>query len=152
MIPDLVDGVLPEGLHDATMEAIASRFGGFQRTNQRIRLTERLRSYIEEARTAGIATAVIIDGSYVSQRDEPNDIDLILVLRLGHDATAELRPFRYNILSKRMVRKTYGFDVVAVINQGREYHKAIEYFSRVRPEDEHPYTNRPRKGLLRILL
>jgi predicted nucleotidyltransferase len=152
VIPELVDGVLPEGVHECTMDEVAERFGRFQRTDRRIRLTERLRRYLADARLTGTATAVVLDGSYVSGRDEPGDIDLILVLRADYNPTGNLRPIDYNVRSKRMGRRLYGFDIVSAPDQGEAYRGYIEFFSGVRPDDPRPYTSRPRKGLLRIPL
>lgn len=150
VIPDLIDGVLPEGVHQCTMDEVEARFGTFRRTDRRVRLMERLRAYFNEVRLAGIASAVILDGSYVTDCEEPNDIDLILVLRPGVSPAAELRPFQYNVVSKRRVRKQYGFDAFALDEQSRTYQKMMDYFSDVRAEAT--YTSRARKGHLRIIL
>lgn len=152
MIPDLIDGVLPEGVHECTMDEVEARFGAFQRTDRRVRLTERLRAFLEEARRSGIAEAVILDGSYVSRRQEPGDIDLILVLRPGIELTSQFRPFQYNVVSQRMVKKLYRFDLIATAEAEERYVEFVEFFSRVRRGVPDPYTSRDRKGLLRILL
>src|SRR5438309_11440037 len=117
MVPELIDGVLPEGVHDCTMEEVDARFGRFQRSDRRIRLTERLRAYIKEARSTGMAAAVIVDGSYISGKDEPSDIDLILVLRPDFNPAVPLRPFEYNIQSKRRVKEQYRFDLFVAADQ-----------------------------------
>ena len=44
--------------------------------------------------------ALIVDGSYVTSKEEPNDIDLIIALRTDFEPAGELRPFEYNVLSK----------------------------------------------------
>ena len=152
MVPDLIDGVLPEGVHDATMEEVEARFGAFRRTDRRVRLTERLRAFLAEAKAAGIAEAVILDGSYVSGRDEPDDIDLILVLRPGIDPASEFRPSQYNVLSRRVVKNLYKFDLITASEEEPLYAKYVDFFSNVRRGIPDPYTSRDRKGLLRILL
>ena len=152
MIPELIDGVLPEGIHDCTMEEVDERFGRFQRSDQRIRLTEKLRRYVEEARKTGIVVAVIVDGSYISGKAEPDDIDLILVLRPDFDPAEELRPFEYNVQSRRMVKNLYGFDCLVAPDLSPLYHKHIETFFDVRLDVPEPYTGRHRKGILRIVL
>src|ERR1700730_1357210 len=81
MIPELVDGVLPEGLHNCTLREIEDRFGRGGRTEQRSRLTQRLGEFIEEARRTGFVAAVVIDGSYVTAKADPNDIDVIVMLQ-----------------------------------------------------------------------
>lgn len=152
MIPNLQDGVLPEGVHDCTIDEVEKAFGQFRRTDRRPHLTEKLRRYIESVRQSGLAAAVLVDGSYVTAKDEPGDIDLVLVLRSDFDLQAELRPTEYNIQSKRVVRRLYGFDVL-VAREGSEACKEwVEFFSRVKLQDPEQQTSQRRKGLLRITL
>ncbi len=86
-IPAFDDNVLPEGVFDCTLAEIEDRFGRFQRTDRRMRLTERLKQYLEAARQSGIVKAVLIDGSYTTARDEPVDIDRIAILADEFDWT-----------------------------------------------------------------
>ena len=60
---------------------------------------ERLTNYLRELRTSDLASFVVIDGSFVTAKDEPEDVDMIVVLRKDHDFGADLRPFEYNVLS-----------------------------------------------------
>ena len=111
-IPELDhDGFLPDGVHECSLGELEDRFGRFQRTDHRSVLFAKLVEYLGEVRSTGMATAVIVDGSFVTATAEPNDVDLVLVLSAGHDLAANLRPFEYNALSRRMVRQRYGFDL-----------------------------------------
>ena len=152
MIPELQDGVLPEGLHLCTLEEVKAAFGQFRRSDQRPRLTERLARYIQDARNSGVVSAIVIDGSYVTAKDEPGDIDLILALRPDFDLTAEMRPLEYNIQSKSMVRKLYGFDVLPAEDGSEAYQRFLDFFSRVKLNDPDQQTSQERKGVLRIEL
>jgi hypothetical protein len=152
VIPALVQGVLPEGIHVCTIGEVDERFGGFQRSDRRIRLTAKLRDLEDHASKSGIVAALIVDGSYITAKDEPGDIDLVIALRTDFDFTAELRPFEYNIQSKRMIRKRYRFDVRVAVDGSDVYLEAIEFFRKVRPEDQEQAGYPPRKGLLRIEL
>jgi uncharacterized protein DUF6932 len=152
VIPALDDRMLPEGIHSCTIEEVAGVFGRFTRSDLRPRLTDALRRYIEDARRSGVATAVVVDGSYITAKAEPTDIDLVLVLRADFDLTQELRPMEYNIQSKRRVRRSYGFDVLPAVDGSETYAKHIEFLSRIRRDDPEQATSRTRKGLLRIEL
>ena len=48
---------------------------------------------LEEAKRSGIVAAIVIDGSYVTKKQEPEDIDVIIVLRTDFDLGQPLRPF-----------------------------------------------------------
>src|SRR6266550_4310222 len=96
-IPDLnEDGFLPEGVHEASLEEVQERFGRLQRTDRRPTLFTKLALFLAEVRASGLVEAVIVDGSFVTAKDEPSDIDLILVLGRGHDFRADLKPIQYN--------------------------------------------------------
>ncbi len=153
MIPELVDNVLPEGVHDCTFEEIDERFGQFQRTDRRVKLTAKLRQFLDDARKSGIVVAVVVDGSYVTARDEPSDIDLLVAYRAGLDLKYEgLRPFEYNVLSKTAARRHYRFDVFIEAEGSDGYFQWIEFFRGVRPNDPRLATAQVRKGVLRVVL
>jgi len=152
LIPPLEDNVLPQGIHDCTVEECATVFGGFLRSDHRPRLTERLRRYVADATSAGIAVAVLVDGSYVTAKPEPSDIDLILVLKPDFDLSAEMRPMEYNVQSKRTVRKLYGLDVLPAVEGSDAYEEYLGLFSQIRRDDPEQESARPAKGLLRIEL
>lgn len=152
MIPELQDGVLPEGVHLCELAEVNQVFGQFRRSDQRPQLTERLTRYIQDARNSGVVSAVLIDGSYVTNKEEPGDIDLIVALRPDLDLTAEMRPLEYNIQSKAMVRKLYGFDVLSAVDGSETYQRFLDFFSRVKLTDITQRTTQERKGILRIEL
>jgi hypothetical protein len=96
-IPPLDDeGFLPPGIHDCTLEEVGERFGTLRGSERRGRLFARLQDYVRDLRRTGLAIALLIDGSFVTGRPDPNDIDLVLVLKRYHDFTVDLRPFEYN--------------------------------------------------------
>ena len=104
MIPELVDNVLPEGVYECSFEEVDAAFGRFWRSDRRIDLTAKLKRFLEDARKSGIVGAIVIDGSYVTGKAEPNDIDLIVAYRPDFELGQELRPFEYNVLSKNAIK------------------------------------------------
>jgi hypothetical protein len=151
MIPPLEDGVLPEGIHDCTIDEIDRMFGGFQRSDRRIRLMEKLSAYLAEARSVSFIKAVIIDGSFVMAKDEPDDIDLIVVVPANFDLSQEMKPFEYNVTSKSAVRRGgYPFDLFMLPEGSAKYEEFLELFSRVNPAKHAIFTSRQRKGMLRV--
>ncbi len=78
MIPDFDEhGYLPAGVHLASLEEIEARFGR-QSEVRRVQM-ESLRWLVELARRAGVQR-LIINGSFVTERLEPNDIDCVLLI------------------------------------------------------------------------
>jgi hypothetical protein len=140
------EGFLPPGLHEGTMDEVEERFARFQRTDQRIRLFEKLARYVREVRSTGMAVELVIDGSFVTAKDEPEDIDLVLVLKPDHNWAAELRPFEYNVVSKERVRKNYRFDLAVVGQDSADYRRSVDFYQQVR------YRPGFRKGIVRVHL
>jgi uncharacterized protein DUF6932 len=71
------DGYLPEGLHEASEDEVIARFG--QSTSHRAYLMGRLRRWLELARAVG-ARRFFIDGSFVTGKAEPGDVDAVVWL------------------------------------------------------------------------
>ncbi len=132
MIPDLTaDGILPEGVHVAAWEEFAQRFIQFQKSDRRIRLGERILDLIQEARDSGIVLRVLIAGSFVTSKNEPDDFDGILVLD-PETAQRTLAPFQYNLFSRRRARKRFGGDVVPVLEDSQALQEYLEFFQTTR--------------------
>jgi uncharacterized protein DUF6932 len=144
-IPDLdPSGLLPPGLHPCTLVEVAERFGRFNRTDRRVHLARKLEEYFGEIRATGMAAWIVVNGSFVTEKPDPEDIDLILVLPREHDLGAQLRPFEYNALSRRRVRKRHGFDVFVAREGSAEFAEYLAFFEQVKHQPGR------RKGLLRV--
>ena len=139
-------GVLPAGVYDCTLDEIKARFGVFDRSDRRPNLFAKLAAFVGEVTAALIVRHVLLDGSFVTAKAEPNDIDLILVVDARHDFSADLNPAAYNVVSKRRVHWRFGFDLLVAREGSVECRRWIEFFSQVRlaPEQQ--------KGIVRLSL
>ncbi len=90
--------------------------------------------------------ALLIDGSFVTAKPRPNDIDILAVLRPGHNFERDLSISEYALVSRTLLRRRFGFDVMVAEQDSLLYMTYVEFFGRVR---ESPAV---RKGLLRLLL
>jgi hypothetical protein len=78
MIPDFNDfGYLPPGVHLASIDEIAARFG--QESEIRQAQMDSVRWLVDMAKKAGLLR-LIINGSFVTDVFEPNDVDCALLL------------------------------------------------------------------------
>ncbi len=78
MIPEFNDvGYLPPGVHLASLDEIAARFG--QESEIRQAQMDSVRWLIDMAKKAGVQR-LIINGSFVTDASEPNDVDCALLL------------------------------------------------------------------------
>ena len=140
------DGLLPEGIHDCTLGEIEARFGSFQGTDHRPRLWAALRAFLRELKAAGLGSALLVNGSFVTAKPAPEDIDLILVLPAGHDLSRDLSPAEYNVLSSQRVRRRHKLDLLVTRADSDQYRRYLSLFQQVRLEP------RKTKGILRIQL
>jgi len=140
------DGFLPSGVFDCTLKEIRERFGNFQQTDHRIRLYARLEELFLAMQRSGLFEAMLVDGSFVTSKPAPNDVDLVAVLRPGHDFERDLPMSEYALVSRSMLRRRSGFDVVIAEKDPQLHHTFVEFFSRVRENPDR------RKGLLRLNL
>lgn len=132
-IPSLTpEGLLPAGVHTCSIAEIEDRFGRFNRSDRRIGLTAKFREFIEELKSTCLVTWVAVDGSYVTDKAEPDDIDLVVALEPNHDFSQELAPAHYNAISRRRVKRRYGFDVLVAPEDSAAIQSHLAFFQRTR--------------------
>ncbi len=139
-------GLLPEGLHDCTLEEVATRFAGFQGSDRRPRLWAQFTGFYREAKASGVIELLLLDGSFVTATATPNDIDVVVVVFATHDFGADLPPQQYNVLAQRQVRRRFGLDIVVVKYGTDSLTQAVAFFTQVRQQPG------AKKGLLRLRL
>lgn len=147
--------LLAEGVHDVTIETVKAHFGQYQHSDRRMTLFEKLSEYFHALKKVKCGQSLIIDGSFVMACvDEPEDIDIVLVLPANWNHSADLRPFQYNLMSKKAVKRDFGFDVFVVDSGSVREAEWIKFFAQVSPKWSGCYgwPDDLRKGMLRILL
>jgi hypothetical protein len=140
------NGFLPLGVYVCSLEEVHQRFGSFHSNDGRVKLFEKLQMFVSTLRQKQLAAALIVNGSFATTKACPSDIDLVLVLHRGHDFSGDVTPDEYNLLSKRRVRKTFGFDMFVAEDESEDYLKYVRFCQDVK--------NQPGelKGVLRIEL
>jgi hypothetical protein len=73
-------------------------------------------------------------------------VDLIAVLRPGHDFERDLPMSEYALVSRTLLRRRFGFDIMVAESGSALYETYVEFFSRVREAPD------LRKGILRLRL
>ena len=141
-IPDFrPDGYLPEGMFLASEVEVTFRFGTSNR--QRRRLVIRIRRWIELAREIR-AQRLFIDGSFITAKPEPNDVDAVVLLppdfenQIATNADAATE-FEEMLLTRRP-------EEIFAAEDEADWNDWVEFFSRTREADGR------RKGLVEIEL
>lgn len=87
MIPEFDDrGYLPSGIHPATLDEVAARFG--RESEIRQAEMESLTWLVDLARRAG-AKRLVINGSFTTDTLEPNDVDCVVLVAAGYPLDQE---------------------------------------------------------------
>lgn len=142
MIPNFrPDGYLPNGLHLATEAEIAFRFG--TATPRRRRLALRLRRWIELSKSVA-ARRLFVDGSFVTAKPEPNDVDA--VVWLGSDFVDRVSQGNIEAIELEMMLLTRQPEEIFAAEDRQDWEEWIEFFSRTREPDGR------RKGLVEVEL
>lgn len=141
-IPDFrSDGYLPEGMFLASEAEMTFRFGAANR--RRRRLVLRVRRWIELARAIN-APRLFIDGSFVTEKAERNDVDAVALLPDDFEnqvtmGSADAIVFEEMLLTRRPEEMFAAEDEL-------DWNEWVEFFSRTREIDGR------RKGLVEIEL
>ena len=136
-------GFLPEGVHDLSLEEIEENFGRFNGSDQRCRLFEKLADYFEKLSRFQWFVELIVDGSFVTAKQVPGDIDLVVVVDLKHLSEDNMLPVEYNLLSKGRALRGFGFDVFWAPEDSSALKSYLDFFSQVRGAET-------RKGIIRL--
>jgi hypothetical protein len=80
------DGYLPDGVHACSEAEAVFRFGGGSK--RRHRLVVRLRRWLELSRQVG-AQRFLLDGSFVTAKKKPDDVDAVVLLAQGFSERVE---------------------------------------------------------------
>ena len=142
MIPDFrEDGYLPEGLHVATEAEMIFRFGS--ETARRKRLVLRLRRWIELSRAVS-AVRLFVDGSFVTSKPSPNDVDA--VVWLPQDFTEQVSAGSASAIELETMLLTRRPEEIFAAEDLRDWEDWLEFFSRTRESDGR------RKGVVEVKL
>ena len=140
MLPNLEEsGSLPAGIHNATWEELATRYGT---TPHRRRLLAGLRRALDSLRDAG-CRRVYVDGSFVTAKEDPADFDVC-----WEESNVDPRLLDSTLLDfserRRAQKERFGGELFpATMPAGPGYADFLDYFQHERA------TNAP-KGIVAI--
>jgi hypothetical protein len=132
MLPDFTEnGLLPEGIHRATLAEFERRFVYFAVSDRRFRVFDKLRVLYEEAKRSGIVRRFLVAGSFVTSKPEPNDFDCILLLNPSLKVR-DLGAQEYNLVVPARARRIFGGDVFPVREGIPKAEELLEFFQHSR--------------------
>jgi hypothetical protein len=109
------DGWLPVGHHSASWDEIVARFGGVP-GSQRAFLTAQLLVLRDTLHELGVRGYLLLDGSYISAKLEPNDFDVLLVAPSDVQAMQEADPRLARLLDVEIAEQEGGYTLFYIPN------------------------------------
>jgi len=152
-IPSLTtDGVLPPGVHTCTLEEIGAAFGTRAHSNQRMTLFTKLTELFALVRRSDLATAFYVDGSFITDKLDPGDIDILIALKQDHDWTRDIRPqIEYAVVDRKSLEKRFGFDIRVFSDASDPLNEYIQFFCKPNPKyHQHLVERGVVKGILQV--
>ena len=135
------DGYLPEGLFICSEAEVLFRFGTSNRRRRRLAL--RLRRWIALGQQVK-APRLLVDGSFVTAKEEPHDIDTVIFLPMDFYQQIE-REYEPALELEEMLLTRRPEEIFAAEDEA-DWNEWVAFFSRTRePDGRH-------KGLVEILL
>jgi len=142
MIPEFrEDGYLPEGVHVATEAEVTFRFGTESIRRQKLAL--RLRRWIALCRAVS-ARKLFVDGSFVTSKTEPNDVDA--VVWLPNDFVDQVNAQEVEAIELENMLLTRHPEEIFAAEDRHDWDAWLEFFGRTRESDGR------RKGVVEIEL
>ena len=135
------DGYLPDGVYVCSEADVIFRFGSSSRHRRRLAL--RLRRWIELGRQVG-AERLLVDGSFVTAKEEPQDVDTVILL--PQDFAQQLEQENPPALELEEMLLTRRPEEIFAAEDETDWEEWVEFFSLTRESD------RCRKGLVEIPL
>ena len=135
------DGYLPEGLFICSEAEVLFRFGTSSRRRRQLAL--RLRRWIALGRQVK-APRLLVDGSFVTAKEEPHDIDTVIFLPMDFYQQIE-REYEPALELEEMLLTRRPEEIFAAEDEA-DWNEWVAFFSRTREPDGR------RKGLVEIRL
>lgn len=152
-IPELNNyGLLPPGKYDCTLDEIKARFSQANHRPKREELWKLLIDYLALIRPIGIVVAVYVDGSFITDKTVPSDIDL--VLEMPPPSMAVLNALMRSEFEHDHVKSLYKMDIWFWYPDAPAENDWVGFFQELKAKDLVRLHLKPdaRKGILRVVL
>lgn len=155
-IPSLSNGVLPTGIHDCTLAEAEASFGQGNPHPNRSTLWQGLLQFLDVIKPICDPNkfhTLYIDGSYTTDKEAPNDIDVVLEAALpGSIAVKAISNCGLlHIVDEEQTQRMYGLHVFLAFPSDDEW---IAFFQKIKPAEAQQRGMSPQdsRGILRVKL
>jgi len=140
-------GLLPAGIHDCTLDEIEARFVW---NPQRSAVWTKCRGFLKELAGMKFVSPIIVDGGFVTDKDDPADIDLSPDLRAGA-ADAEVKDALFLFALRRQeIKEKHCVDFCPSLPGNSDFTQFFQYV-RLETIAKKKLPPSARKGILRVM-
>jgi hypothetical protein len=118
--------LLPPGIHDVHEPELGNHFlKNFPTSKTRAKLIHGLHRYIEQLKSSGVKFELWIDGSFTTEKIDPNDIDLVVFFDFQEldNLPLEAKYLLSGLVDRHTVKQDFGCDVL-VSNKDDHNHRS----------------------------
>ena len=138
LIPSLVNGFLPSGIHECSLDEIEAVFAQSNPSPRRPELWAKFVNYVNWIRPMGFFQQIYVDGSFTTDKHDPGDIDVVLQipqpsvqLQARMQANPEI-PKAWDVSYAKTVFEIHPFLWYQGLPPDQSF---IEFFQGIRPEE-----------------
>ena len=145
-IPDLDEhGLLPAGVHDCSVDEIVGMFGW---NPHRRDLVRRLSRFLAREIRHRFSEPVYVDGSFVTDKETPDDVDVVLDMRCAAD-DRQFLAFKIMTAERDRFRRVYSVDFWINLPDENDFSDFFQYLG-VKTARYKGLDSAYRKGILRL--
>ena len=145
-IPDLDEhGLLPAGAHDCSIDEIAETFGW---NPHRRDLVRRLSDFLAREIRHRFSEPVYVDGSFVTDKQTPDDVDVVLDMRRATD-DRQLSAVKFMATERDRLQDDYSIDFWINLPGANDFSDFFQYLG-VKTARYKGLDSAHRKGILRL--
>ena len=121
-------GLLPAGVHVCSMGEFRVWAGSIPDSAHRLALVTKFENFLNQV-VGPIASGwpLVIDGSFVTDKAQPNDIDFALDLRNCNNDLIEMNAFRAIVLGHNRNKAVYSVDGYVIFRESNDFQDFFGY-------------------------
>lgn len=140
-------GLLPLGVHDCTLQEIEERFTW---NDRRAVIWQGCGRLLEELAAIAMTYPIYVDGGFVTDRDDPSDVDVALDLCNGAPDEHQRDALYHWVRRRDDIHRDHLVDYYPNLPGERDFSQFFQYVG-IRTAMQKRLTPESRKGILRVI-
>lgn len=141
------EGILPAGVYNCNLAVIKSDFTTIPDSSIRTDLFIKLEKLVADIKsTSLVIRGILIDGSFVTNKSNPSDIDIAIIF-CDSVIAMDLPQFELRFINRDFIKEYYGFTMFPIFGEDINFREMINFY-----QQQEPPNDQIKKGILRIAI